>query len=172
MLLNDNLITLRAPEPGDLDMLYLLENDPATLLDGVATAPVSRHRLWEYIDSYEGNLAADRQLRLVIQTVADGTPVGAVDLYDYDPVNRRAYVGIAILPQYRSRGWGGRALSLLSNYCAEVHSMRQLAAVTRVDNSAAVAMFTRAGFIETGRFPGWIRHGMEWVAAVHLQRPL
>ena len=74
-ILQDNEIRLRAPEPSDLDRMYIWENDPALWPFGSAMAPFSRKQLSDYIESYDGDIFASRQLRLVIERVADSEPV-------------------------------------------------------------------------------------------------
>lgn len=45
-------ITLRAPEPSDVDAMFRMENDPAVWPDGHTRAPLSRHLLATYVDNY------------------------------------------------------------------------------------------------------------------------
>ena len=165
-------IILRAPEPGDVDAMYLLENDPALWNDGVTFAPLSRKQLWDYVDTYDGNIFATGQLRLVIETVTDGRFAGVIDLYDFDRINRRAYVGITVIKSMRGHGVGAAALRWLCQYAAEMLDMNQLAAVVREDNRPSVRLFESNGFTVTGRFPAWIKRGDDWVDAVHMQRSL
>ncbi len=104
------MIDLRALEPIDVDTLYRWENDPAVWGVGSTMAPYSRKQLWDYVDSYDGDIFTARQLRLMI-TIPSGKDgevketVGTVDLYDFDPVNSRCAVGILIAPEYRRRGY-------------------------------------------------------------------
>lgn len=165
-------ITLRAPEPGDVDAMYLLENDPQLWNDGVTFAPLSRKQLWDYVDTYDGNIFATGQLRLVIETVADGRFAGVIDLYEFDRVNRRAYVGITVVKSMRGHGVGSAAVRQLCSYAADMLDMNQLAAVVREDNVPSVRLFKSSGFEVTGHFPGWIKRGGTWVDALHLQRHL
>jgi len=171
-MLTDNEIVLRAPEPGDVDAMYIIENDTLLWNDGVIFAPVSRKQLWDYVDNYNGDIYATGQLRFVIEMLADGGSggvVGTVDLYDYDRLNRRAYVGITVVSGWRGKGVGGRALELLRDYCCHFLGMHNLAAVVRADNDASRSLFERHGFEVTGRFHGWVRRGEEWVDALHYQ---
>lgn len=165
-------IKLRAPEPADVDAMYLLENDIELWNDGVTFAPLSRKQLWDYVDTYDGNIYATGQLRMVIEDVSDGRFAGVIDLYDFDRVNRRAYVGVTVIKTMRGRGVGDHALKQLCSYVAEVLDMKQLAAVVREDNTPSVKLFERNGFQITGRFPSWIKRGTDWVTALHLQLPL
>lgn len=172
MMLKDDRILLRAPEPADVDGMYIIENDPALWADGVTFAPLSRKQLWDYVDSYDGNIFAAGQLRLVIESVDTGHMVGMVDLYDFDRVNRRAYVGITIAKAYRGKGLATRALKMLQDYCGTQLGLHQLAAVVRADNEPSIKLFARCGFTETGRFTAWIKRGTTWADAIHLQHHL
>ncbi len=171
-MLTDNVITLRAPEPADVDAMYLIENDTSLWDDGVTFAPLSHKQLWDYVDSYDGNIFASCQLRFVIWSESDDCVVGLIDLYDYDRINHRAYTGITVARSWRGKGIGGRALSILCRYCRDRLGMMQLAAVVRADNSPSRTMFERHGFNATGHFPAWIHRGNQWVDAIHYQKLL
>ena len=66
-LLTDGTITLRAPEPADLDRLYVWENDTTLWSVGRAIAPYSRQQLADYIAGYDADIHSAGQLRLMIQ---------------------------------------------------------------------------------------------------------
>ena len=161
-------ITLRAPEPADLDFLFLLESADPCGEGAFASAPLSRHMLWQYIQDYDADIYAARQLRLVAE--ADGIPVAAVDIYDFDPRNRRGFVGIAVLPDMRRRGIGKAALDCLCDYAAVTLGIHQLAAVVAVDNIASRALFTACGFKGCGRLRSWVRRSERYVDAIIFQR--
>lgn len=169
-MLTDDVVTLRAPEPDDVDMMYLAENDVTLWNDGVTFAPVSRKQLWDYVENYDGNIYSAGQLRLVIES--QGSVAGIIDLYDYDRINLRAYVGVTVLQPMRCKGIATRALRLLSDYCRRSLGMHQLAAVVRCDNVPSVRLFTSAGFTETGHFVDWIKRGNGYVSAIHYQKIL
>ena len=113
MTLSDDLIRLTAPEPADLDSLYIWENDPELWPCGDTSAPLSRHQLDEYIAGYDADIFSARQLRLVIRLAATGEAVGTLDITDFNPRDRHARVGIFVAPAFRGRGIALRALSLL-----------------------------------------------------------
>ena len=167
--ISDDLITLRAPELADLDTLYVLENDPRTWLDGAVLAPLSRKQLWDYISTYDGDIISAAQLRLVIMLNDTSEVAGVIDLYDYDRVARRAYIGIIVKEQYRSHGIATRTLSLIKRYCLERLDMRQLAAIVRVGNLPSEKLFRGNGFELTGTFPQWLRVPDGWADAYHFQ---
>jgi len=88
-------ISLRPLEPEDLDLLYIWENDVNIWKVSNTLAPFSRYILKQYIEESYKDIYESKQLRLIIQD-EQGIPVGAVDLFDFDPYHARAGVGILI----------------------------------------------------------------------------
>jgi len=164
-------VVLRAVEPEDLDMLFTLELELYEGGNSFMSAPPSRHLLWNYIQSYTADINTERQLRLVVcDGNADGIPVGIADISDYEPHDRRGFVGIAILPAMRRRGFGSAALRAVSEYAFGSIGMHCLAAQIAVDNEASVQTFLRAGFSVCGRLVSWLRRGKSYTDAVLMQR--
>ena len=93
MSLEGELTRLRALEAEDVDLLYVWENDPAVWGVSGTLAPFSRHTLRRFLDEQRFDLYAARQLRLVVETL-DGRAVGLVDLFEFEPVDLRAGIGI------------------------------------------------------------------------------
>lgn len=156
-------ITLRAPEPSDLDALYLWENDPSISRYGSAKAPYSRALLWEYINTYDSDPYYAGQLRLMID--ADGETCGAIDLYNIDGKNMRAFVGIVLDKSKRGQGIGKRALEFLCDYCCVTLGLHQLIAVVPEPNEKSIELFESAGFAVKAVLPQWVRLGKEFVDA-------
>ena len=95
------MIKLRKIEPSDLPFLYQWENYAAVWADGANHNPLSQQDLRDYIASTTGDIYKDGQLRLIIE---DGSTIGCIDLFDFDPRNRRAALGMYIAPEYRGKG--------------------------------------------------------------------
>lgn len=168
--LTGRLVSLRAVEPDDLDMLFLLENDPDRSQTSFTTAPASRQQLWEYIHNYQADIFAEKQLRLIVASRESGRPVGAVDISDFDPRDRRGFVGIAILEGERGKGYALDALDVLGRFASQTLGMHQLAAIVSVDNAASCALFHAAGYRTAGRLRSWIRRGRSYTDAQLFQR--
>ena len=111
MNIEGNLCRLRALEPEDLDAMYGWENDTDSWRVSGTVAPFSRHVLSRLIDEQQFDIYATRQMRLVIESL-DGTAVGAVDMFEFDPQNLRAGVGIIVAPPYRKQGYALDALQI------------------------------------------------------------
>lgn len=171
MLLSDDKIRLRALEAEDLDVLYAWENDTTLWEMSASIAPFSRKQLWDYINTYDGNIFSARQLRMMIIEKSTDRQVGMIDLYDFDPVNRRAFIGIMVATEFRGNGYASAALSLLETYCRKRLGMHQLIAEVECGNEASEKLFKDSGFKICGRLRSWLRRG-ESFADIYLFQKL
>ncbi len=149
---------LRALEPQDIDVMYGWENDTDLWRVSGTMAPFSRHSLMRFIDEQQYDIYASRQQRLIIETDIDNQPVvvGAIDLFDFDPQNLRAGVGIVISAEYRQAGYAKDALRTLATYVKNVLHLHQLWCGIGADNNASIRLFQGAGFVECGCRREWI----------------
>ncbi len=149
---------LRALEPQDIDVMYGWENDTDLWRVSGTMAPFSRHSLMHFIEEQQYDIYASRQQRFVIEADVDGEAraVGAIDLFDFDPQNLRAGVGIVISAEYRQAGYAKDALRTLATYVKNVLHMHQLWCSIGADNDASIRLFQGAGFVECGRRREWI----------------
>ena len=170
MSLDGVLTRLRALEAEDVDLLYVWENDPAVWGDSGTLAPFSRHTLRRFLDEQRFDLYAARQLRLVVETL-DGRAVGLVDLFEFEPVDLRAGIGILIHGAGdRGRGFASDALDVLCRYARQVLGLHQLWCSVAPDNAASLTLFRRAGFVECGRKREWRRTPDGWADELLLQK--
>ena len=158
-LLSNDIVALRALEPTDLDTLYRWENDTALWSVSDTIAPYSREALWHYLENYTGDIYAQRQLRLMITTPTDGSPVGTVDFLNFDPLNNRAELGLFIASEYRGKGLGRQALELLTAYARDHIGLRQLYVFIALDNEVCLRLFEDFGSSRAGTLKSWVKRG-------------
>ena len=169
-ILQEKEITLRAVEPADLDFIFLAENDSSSWKASSTVAPMSRYMIQQYIDTYRADIYQDRQLRLIATHAHTGQRIGIVDLYDYDPRNSRAGVGIYITATHRSQGHGTSALEALCHYAQEFLGIHMLYATIASDNQPSIHIFTRCRFTPTASLPHWIKTAQGYTSAIIMQR--
>ena len=172
MQLVGELIQLRAIEPSDLNKLYKWENDSSIWSVSGTLAPFSRFVLEQYLASSHQDIYSNKQLRLMIDLTfnesdvdqdVDARAIGCIDLFDFDPKNRKAGVGILIADRAdRGKGYATEALDLLIDYCFDVLDLHQIYSNVRVDNENSVALFKKGGFEITGLKQDWILDGNKW----------
>jgi diamine N-acetyltransferase len=161
-LLENETVLLRALEPEDLDTLYRWENDTRLWRYGNTLAPYSRLSLKAYLSDARLDIFQSRQLRLMIVLKAENAAVGAVDLYDFDPMNDRAGIGILIDEQYRRRGIATRALSLMKEYAFRFLRLKQIYAHVPERNEPSVKLFSNCGYEITGKLIAWIKNEVDF----------
>ncbi|WP_411031016.1 GNAT family N-acetyltransferase [Spongiimicrobium sp. 3-5] len=154
--LKGNHIFLRALEPEDLEFLYTLENDTDIWeVSGTAT-PYSKQVLKLYLENAHRDIYEVKQLRLCICNHNDKR-LGLIDLFDFDPKNLRAGIGIVVLDKEdRNKGVGAEAISILIKYAFENLNLRQLYANVMEDNKPSIHLFKKMGFVEAGVKKDWI----------------
>lgn len=132
----------------------------------------SRHTLERFIEGQQFDIFQTRQQRLIIET-PEGLPVGALDLFDLDPVNLRAGVGILIHDTaQRGKGYAADAVETVCSYARDMLHLHQLWCSVEAGNAASLALFRHAGFSETGIRKEWLRLADGFHDEVFLQKIL
>ena len=148
-------IKLRALEPEDAVMMFEAEDDEAAWRYSDYLAPMSLEMLRQYALTYDADPIRSGQLRLVIEVNAKAA--GLLDIFDICPRHLRADSGIYLLPAYRGKGLGVRALELVKVYCRNRLGLHQLSASVARHNISALNCYKKAGFKVTGIRPDWLR---------------
>ena len=157
--LHGQKVYLRALEPTDLEFLFRLENDSDVWEVSNTIAPYSKFVLKQYLDNSHKDIYEVKQLRLVICLSEEDNDrtLGFVDLFDFDPKNKRVGMGILIFSEKdRGQGFAKEALELLTSYAFEVLEMHQLYANISQDNNKSIGLFEQMGFVQSGVKKDWI----------------
>ena len=156
--LTGKIIYLRALEPEDLDFIYRIENNEAMWQVSNTQTPYSRFLIRQYLENAHQDIYEAKQLRLAICKNNSTDAVGLIDLFDFDPANQRAGVGIIIQEEaHRNNGFGKEALGLLINYAFTKLQLHQLYANIHLDNVASTTLFTNFDFQLIGVKKDWNR---------------
>lgn len=99
-------------------------------------------------------------------------PYGCVDLYNYDPLNRRAAVGIMVANEYRRQGCALAMLAELASIAKTNYNLHSLYADIAAPNTASQALFRKAGYEECGRFKEWLEYDSHFVDNIRMQKIL
>jgi len=157
MLLENDIIRLRALEPEDLPILYEWENDTTLWIHGNTLTPYSKLALRQYIsDTQQQDIYQAKQLRLMIEFKETEDVAGTIDLYDFDFHNGRAGIGILIADSFRNKGLASQALNLVHNYAFSFLKIHQLYAYVSVENNYSIRLFEKLGYKQGGLLKEWI----------------
>lgn len=149
-------IYLRALESIDIDFVYAVENDETIWEVSHTQTPYSRFLIRQYLKNAQQDIYEAKQLRLAICNIGDENAIGLIDIFDFDPKNNRAGIGILIKDtKNRSQGVGSEALELVIKYCFVHLNLHQLYANISTENKASLRLFTKFEFIEVGIKKDW-----------------
>ena len=92
-------VFLRALEPKDIETLLEIENNSSYWKYSNRTEHVSRDLLQKFINQQDQDIFEVKQKRFVI-TNSKLNALGFIDLFDFEPLHRRAGVGIILKKEY------------------------------------------------------------------------
>ena len=168
--LESETIRLRALEPEDIDLLYKWENDTNIWKVSNTVAPFSKHILRQFIENQSYDIYETKQLRLIIEAKETDKPVGAIDLFDLDPYNCRAGVGILIYDDRdKGQGYASQAVATLIRYCFQFLGLNQLYCNIAAANSRSLMLFKSKGFSIIGLKKEWVKTTSDWQDEYMLQ---
>jgi len=81
--------------------------------------------------------------------------VGAIDLYEFDPHNNRAGIGILIDGSCQGKTYASQSLTLLEEYAFDFLGIHQLFAYIAVENEKSFHLFQKAGYSLAGTLKQW-----------------
>ncbi len=171
-ILKGEAVRLRALEPTDVDLLYEWENNSSIWSISNTIVPFSRFVLEKYIADSHLDIFQTKQLRLMIDLIrSEGNKtIGAIDLYDFDPMHSRAGIGILINNEKnRNRGYASESLSLLINYAFKILQLHQLYCNIDSDNKVSLRLFKKFNFEVIGEKKEWNRTPQGWKSEYMLQ---
>jgi RimJ/RimL family protein N-acetyltransferase len=97
-------------------------------------------------------------VRFSVVELASGELAGEAVMFETDPHNRNAHIGLALRPAYRGRHLGTDLVRVLCRYGFEIRGLHRLQVDTLTDNDAMIGAAKRAGFVAEGvlRQVGWV----------------
>ena len=156
MTLQGTNIFLRALEPEDLTFVYEIENNVDIWEVSNTQTPYSKFLIKQYLENAHQDIYEAKQLRLVICNQNNFEAIGLIDLFDYDPRNNRAGIGIIIKSENsRNQGVGSEALGLVIEYGFHHLNLHQFYANIGTENKASITLFTKFGFQKIGVKKQW-----------------
>ncbi|MBK5191639.1 MAG: GNAT family N-acetyltransferase [Flavobacteriaceae bacterium] len=159
LTLRGNNVCLRALEPEDLDFIVEVENSEEFWEISATRVPYSRYLIKKYLQNSHRDIYEVKQLRLMICDL-ENNPIGLIDVFDLEPKDRRAALGILIVNETeRGKGYGAEVLTLICNYCFTHLDLHQVYANVTEDNPASIKLFEKNKFEKVGVKKDWVSAG-------------
>lgn len=168
-MLRGKNIYLRGVEIEDLALIERIENNPENWLHSGTLIPFSKKSIEEYVLAIR-DLFNDKQSRWVIALHENDHSIGAIDLFEFDALNRRAGIGVIIEEEYRSKGFASEAIELLSDYAFSYLNLHQLWSTILSSNLASQKLFEKNNFIKTATKSKWVLTDGAWNDEYFYQR--
>jgi len=171
VMLQKELIQLRAPEPNDVDFLYDLENNQQLWHLSNTRMPFSRLDLEQFVFQAEKDTFVAGQARFMIDNIGGGErkTIGTIDLFSVEAKHRRAGIGISIIEEERGKGFASVALDIVIDYSFSVLNLHQLFCNIEEDNVKSLQLFESKGFLRAGKKVDWNMKDGDWVDEYLLQ---
>ena len=169
-MLRGDRIGLRARRAPDVPLLH------AELYDDVTTRSQADSRPWRPIphasphSPYAMADPTDDVAHFSVVQLTDDELAGEALLWQIDPHNRVAHLGLALRPAFRGHGLGTDVVRVLCHYGFLVRGMHRLQLETLTSNTAMIHAAHRAGFRLEGTLRGaaWVLGDFEDVAVLGL----
>jgi RimJ/RimL family protein N-acetyltransferase len=166
MLIGENVL-LRPRVRDDVVVLYRLAATDPTLHQRTAYGPWVPRSLEHELARYDAELADPPdplnvkftvEARVAAGRVAHGDAVGEASLWDVNPHQRAAQIGISLLPEARGLGLGTEVVAALCDYGFRVRGLHRLSCDTLASNGAMLHAAESAGFVREGllRESAWV----------------
>ncbi len=147
-MFSGTLVDLRPVRVTDLALLRQWEHDP-NIDHWMATTANSLDARESCEQEFDRLLRSPRIKLLALQAKA-GTVVGFIRMNDLDLAARKATLRLFVAPEMQGKGYGTDALRILANFCFHELGLHRLGLVVREDNSRALSVYKRLGFVVEG----------------------
>lgn len=145
LLVGENIF-LRKMEVGDEIPIYKWENNKENWGFGETTTPFSKEDIIDFVNAPQ-DILTNSQLRLMICLNESKTPIGCIDLFEFNVENSVAGVGILIgEKQYRELGYAKESLYELVEYCRSELQLKKLFCNISVNNTKSIHLFENNSF--------------------------
>lgn len=139
-------IYLRPVTMRDAKTILEWENDPALWEVTSTPGPFTLQEIKEFI-SKSTNVFEQHQMRWIICEKSNDQPVGALDIFEFNPKEMTAGVGILIAEKSnRNKGYGKEALRTFITFARDTLRFSKLHCMIHVDNHPSLRIFEQCGF--------------------------
>ena len=168
-MLNSENIYLRTIEPSDASLMLKWENNPENWAVSNTLVPFSEHLILQYVNSAQ-DIFETKQLRFIICLQENDKPIGTIDLFEYDPLHRKAGVGVLIDEvSERNKGYANEAVKLMVKYSFDRLDLHQLFCNIFESNEHSISLFEKNDFVKTGEKKDWVRIEGRWETELFYQ---
>lgn len=146
------LVRLRAMEPADAEHFYLInqELDVDRNLEMVwPPSSMAHQRSWVDEASKKG-FGENMEFKFMIEELDSGALVGSIDTHHCNPRQGTFEYGIALMEEFRGKGYGSEAILLVLRYYFLELRFRKAEPGVFAFNGASMRLHEKLGFVHEG----------------------
>ena len=147
-MLTGRLVAIGPILPEDLSRLFLWGDDPEITRLNEPYLPKNFDREREF---WLNPMGDNRRIFMAVRRIGRTEIAGYVQITAIEPIHRSASLGILIGgTEDRGRGLGREAMELTIRFCHEHLNLTRLSLSVHADNTPAIALYERLGFVTEG----------------------
>ncbi|MFM9984081.1 MAG: GNAT family N-acetyltransferase [Flavobacteriales bacterium] len=140
------MVGLRVVNADDLDLVMKWENNPEFWPYSATSGPFTSDEVIQFIAECQ-DLGKHKQCRFLITDGSQNEPLGALDLFEFDAVQKSAGIGILIAEEgNRRKGVAKSAILYLTSKEDIKRNIRLLWCIIHSDNERSLRLFESCGF--------------------------
>ena len=140
-------VAIRPIEEKDLEKMASLRGDPRIWMMLGDISMINKSAQYQWFSGIQG----DSKRRYFILCSKQQDFLGIVRMDEIDWINRSMRVGGDVIPEFHHQGHGTKMFEIIKKYCFDYLNMNRLWLLVLDTNSAALHLYTKAGFMEEGR---------------------
>ncbi|WKZ36726.1 MAG: GNAT family protein [Anaerolineales bacterium] len=145
-------VRLRAVEREDINKFHEWVNDPEVTRGLALYLPMSMTDEEGWFNALGRRDQKEKPLAIEVRRGRKWKLIGNCGVFDLDPVNRSAELGILIGDKSEwNKGYGSETMTLLLRHCFETLNLNRAFLRVYTDNVRAVRSYEKAGFVLEGR---------------------
>jgi len=146
--LTGKTVFLRPASPEDIANTHhwVLHSDPQSM----TCHPRTFQSAADASEGYKKREKSAYEQMFMIVRKKDNEPVGRINMFNYNHLNRSAEFGLLVDPDERNNGYGKEAVRLLSQFLFQYRGLNKIVAATSAFNDQAVGLLESLGFKRDG----------------------
>ncbi len=139
-------IFLRKLQTTDVDAILKWENNAENWNVSGTTKPFTHSDIESFVNG-QHDLQLNEQIRYVICLNASKTPIGTIDLFEFNGQTKTVGIGVLIAEKaHRNKGYASEAIELIIDYCRNELNLVNLFCNIQKDNATSIRLFEKNGF--------------------------
>jgi RimJ/RimL family protein N-acetyltransferase len=146
-VLDDGVVALRPPEPGDVDAITAICQDRDIARFTLVPSPYARTDALTWLERSTENWRTGERASFVTVDAVTGEILGNIGVVRFDQAADVAEIGYLVKREARGRGVAPRALTLVSRWVVDELGIGRVELLIDVRNHASQRVAEKAGFV-------------------------